>query len=192
MRVVKLAKRPATYEDLLKVPDHLVAEIIEGELYTSPRPAPAHLVAASSLGARIHTNFHDGGGGRGGWWILDEPELHLGPDVLVPDIAGWRRARMPALPTMPYFELAPDWICEVQSPSTTRIDRLLKLPKYGRAEVAFAWLVDPIQRTLEAFRLANGQWFLSGIYGDDVARIEPFEDIEFPVATLWISDEQPA
>jgi len=99
---------------------------------------------------------------------------------------------MPALPTIPYFELAPDWTCEVLSPSTTRIDRMLKLPIYGRAGVAFAWLVDPIQRTVEAFRLTNGQWSLLGIYGDDVARIEPFEDIEFPVATLWILDEQPA
>jgi Uma2 family endonuclease len=190
--VAKLAKRPATYEDLLKVPDNLVAEIIEGELYTSPRPSTPHLHAASMLGARIITNFNDGGGGPGGWWILDEPELHLGPDVLVPDIAGWRRVRMPLLPVTAAFDLAPDWVCEVLSPSTTRIDRMLKLPTYGRAGVAFAWLVDPIQRTLEAFRSINGQWSLLGIYGDDVARIEPFEEHEFPVATLWIPDAQPA
>jgi Uma2 family endonuclease len=192
MGVAKLAKRLATYEDLLKVPDNLVAEIIEGELYTSPRPSSPHLYAASMLGARILTNFHDGGGGPGGWWILDEPELHLGPDILVPDVAGWRRSRMPAMPATAAFDLAPDWVCEVLSPSTGRIDRMLKLPTYARAGVGYAWLVDPLQRTLEVFRLIDKQWSLVGIYGDDVARLEPFDEIEFPVTTLWLPDAQPA
>jgi Uma2 family endonuclease len=193
MSVVKLAKPPATYEDLLKVPDNLVAEIIEGELYTSPRPASPHARASSILGGRLISSFDDGGGnGPGGWWILDEPELHLGPDVLVTDIAGWRRERMPVLPDTPSFELPPDWVCEVISPSTGRLDRMLKLPSYARAGVAYAWLVDPLQRFIDAFRLVNGQWALLGTYGDDIARIEPFDAVEIPLATLWMPDAQPA
>ena len=142
--VQKAAKRPATYEDLLKVPDHLVAEIVEGELYTSPRPGSRHVLASSVLGAHILTNFQ-GGGGAGGWWILDEPELHLGPNVLVPDIGGWRRERMPQLLDTAAFELAPDWVCEVISPSTGRLDRVRKLPAYARHAVGHAWLIDPEQ-----------------------------------------------
>lgn len=191
--MAKPAKKPATYDDLLKVPDHLVAEIIEGELYTSPRPASPHARAASILGGRIVTTFDDGGtGGPGGWWILDEPELHLGPDVLVPDIAGWRRERMPLLESRAAFDLPPDWICEVISPSTGRLDRMLKLPVYGRWRVAYAWIVDPIQRTVEAFRLVGAQWSLLGTYGDEVARIEPFEAIEIPLASLWLPEAPPA
>jgi Uma2 family endonuclease len=192
--VAKTAQRPATYEDLLKVPDHLVAEIIEGELFTSPRPSSPHLRASSILGTRIIASFDDGGGsGPGGWWILNEPELHLGPHVLVPDIAGWRRERMPVLEAVPAFTLAPDWVCEVISPHTGRIDRMKKLPIYAREEIPHAWIVDPILKTIEAFRLASGRWSLLGTYGgDDTVRIEPFDAIEFPLATLWLPDATPA
>jgi Uma2 family endonuclease len=185
----KTVQRPATYEDLLKVPDHLVAEIIEGELFTSPRPSSPHARASSILGARIITSFDDGGGGPGGWWILDEPELHLGPDVLVPDIAGWRRERMPMLPDTAAFTLAPDWVCEVVSPHTGRVDRMKKLPIYAREEIRHAWLVDPIVRTIEVFRLMSGRWSLLGVYGgDDNVRIEPFDAIEISLATLWMPE----
>ncbi|HEX8617557.1 MAG TPA: Uma2 family endonuclease [Thermoanaerobaculia bacterium] len=187
--MTKPAKRPATYDDLLEVPDHLVAEIIDGELYTSPRPASPHVRASSVLGARIISMFDDGGeNGPGGWWVLRGSELHLGTNVLVPDIAGWRRERMPVLLNTPAFDLAPDWVCEVVSPATGRLDRMLKLPRYAQAEVAFAWLVEPLQRFIDAYRLANGRWELLGTYGDDVARIEPFEAIEFPLATLWLPE----
>ncbi len=113
----------ATYEDLLKVPRHLVAEIINGRLVTHPRPAPKHALAYSSLGDELVGPFHKGRGGPGGWWILDEPELHLAADILVPDRAGWQRKRLPELPQTPYFQLAPDWVCEILSPSTARGDR---------------------------------------------------------------------
>lgn len=186
--VAKTAKRPATYEDLLRVPDNLVAEIIEGELFTSPRPASPHARASSILGGRIITSFDDGGG-PGGWWILDEPELHLGPDVLVPDIAGWRRERMSILTDTPAFTLAPDWVCEVLSPHTGRLDRMKKLPIYAREEISYAWIVDPIVRTVEVFRLVSGHWSLLGVYGgDDAVRIEPFDAIEISLATLWMPD----
>lgn len=191
--MAKTVSRPATYADLLKVPEHLVAEIIEGELYTSPRPASPHARAASLLGSRIITSFDDGGGGPGGWWILHEPELHLGPNVLVPDIAGWRRERMPVLSNVAAFSLSPDWVCEVISPHTGRLDRLKKLPLYAREEIPHAWIVDPIFRTIEVFRLVDGRWSLLGIYGgDDVVRLEPFDAIEIPLATLWMPETPPA
>ncbi len=148
------ARRRATYDDLLAVPDHLVAEIIDGELYTSPRPAPPHAVASSAILSVLFDRFHGSSGSGaatpGGWWILIEPELHFGDDVLVPDVAGWRRARMPAVPDTAYFTTPPDWVCEVISPSSGRLDRVKKMPVYARAGVAHLWLVDPIARTLEA------------------------------------------
>lgn len=185
--MVSAAKKPATYEDLLQVPDNLVAEIVEGELFTSPRPASPHARAASALGARIFRAFDDGDGGPGGWWILSEPELHLGRDVLVPDIAGWRRERMPILANTPAFELPPDWVCEVISPSTGRLDRMKKLPAYARHDVEYAWLVDPLLQTIEVYRRINGSWSVLNVYGaDETARIEPFDAIEIELATLWL------
>lgn len=185
--MAKPAKRPATYDDLLKVPEHLVAEIIDGELYTSPRPAPPHALASSILGGRLVTTFGGGGDGPGGWWILDEPEIHLGAEILVPDIAGWRRERMPVLPDGAAFDLVPDWICEVVSPSTGRMDRVRKLPAYARFGVAYAWLVDPAVQTIEAYRGENGRWTILATHGgDEVVHLEPFEAIEIRLATLWL------
>ena len=134
MARVMRAGRKATYEDLLAVPDHLIAEIIDGELVTSPRPASPHTLASSAVGSDLFGRFHRGVGTEspGGWWILDEPELHLGDDVLVPDLAGWRRERMPTVPTAAFFELAPDWVCEIVSPSSARYDRVIKQDIYAR------------------------------------------------------------
>jgi Uma2 family endonuclease len=182
--------RPATYDDLVKVPDIMVAEIVDGELHASPRPAPRHAYAASALGTEIGGPFQRGRGGPGGWWILDEPELHFGRNVLVPDVAGWRRARMPRLPATAYFSLAPDWVCEVLSPSTALLDRVKKLAIYAREQVAHAWLIDPIARTLEALRLDGGYWTILGIHaGSEVVRAEPFADIELELALLWADEE---
>ncbi len=182
------ARRHATYEDLLAVPEHLVAEIVDGELVTSPRPAPRHANAASVLTIGIGGPFHLGsGGGPGGWWIIVEPELHMGPDVLVPDLAGWRRERMPVFPDAAFFDLAPDWVCEVLSPVTGRLDRVRKLPIYAREQVRHAWLVDPILRTLEVLRREGAQWVLVATHGgDDKVRAEPFEAVELPLSVLWI------
>ncbi len=101
-------KPGATYQDVLDAPPHKVAEIIDGTLYLNPRPAPLHAVAYGGIFKKLGTLFDDGGGGPGGWLIIGEPELHLGNDVLVPDLAGWRRSRMPTLPDTAYFALAPD------------------------------------------------------------------------------------
>lgn len=180
------AKRRATYEDLVAVPAHLVAELINGALITNPRPASRHARASSSLGGELYGPFDRGKGGPGGWIILDEPELHLHGDVLVPDLAGWRRERMPELPDATAFELAPDWICEVLSPSTAATDRAEKVPIYARERVSHVWLVDPIARTLEAFNLDGSRWSLVGTWRDDArVRVEPFTELELELACLW-------
>ena len=179
-------KRRATYEDLVAVPKNLVAEIIHGTLVTTPRPASRHALASSILGSELTGPFHQGKGGPGGWIILDEPELHLHGDILVPDLAGWRRERMPELPDATAFELAPDWTCEVLSPSTTATDRAEKMPIYAREHVGHVWLVDPIARTVEACRLENGRWILLGTWRDDArVRVAPFEAFELELAWLW-------
>ena len=178
--------RPATYQDVLDAPAHLVAEIIDGTLYTHPRPAPAHAVASSVLGGELGPPFHRGQGGPGGWWILDEPELHIGEDVVVPDLAGWRRERMPELPDTAYFALAPDWVCEVLSNSTRRIDLHEKRPIYAREGVPHLWLIDPADRALEAFELREGQWLLIASANDDEpVSIRPFDAITFSLGDLW-------
>jgi len=180
-------RREATYEDLVALPDDVVGQIIEGELHATPRPAIDHQRASSILGADLANPFDRGRGGPGGWWIIDEPELHLGRNVLVPDLAGWRRERLPALPREPFFTLAPDWVCEILSPSTARLDRLKKLAAYAREGVAHTWLVDPSLETLEVFRRHGEAWLLvltAG--GDDVARAEPFDAIELTLTGLWI------
>ncbi len=180
------AENFATYEDLLKVPRHLVAEIINGRLVTHPRPAPKHTLAYSSLGDELVGPFQKGRGGPGGWWIFDEPELHLASDVLVPDLAGWRRERLPKLPDTAYFALSPDWVCEILSPSTAQDDRVEKMSIYAREDVAYIWLVDPDLRTLESFKLRDKQWVRLGAYKEnDIVSVEPFDAIEIDLSVLW-------
>jgi Uma2 family endonuclease len=174
------------------VPSHLVAEIVGGVLHTMPRPARRHTIAASNLGEELGPPFKRGRGGPGGWVILDEPELHLGtmPDILVPDLAGWRRQRMPDAvgedDAPPYYDLAPDWACEVLSPRTEALDRGEKMPVYARERVRDVWLVDPIEQTLEAFRLDDQRYVLLGVHhGAARVRVEPFDAIELDLAILW-------
>ena len=183
------ARRRAAYEDLLKVPDHKVAEIIDGELITNPRPAVRHARSGSAIGSDLFGSF-DGPPGSpdkpGGWWILFEPELHLGRDILVPDLGGWRRERMPSMPSTAFFELPPDWVCEVVSPSSARIDRIQKLRIYAQAHVKHAWIVDPLARTLEVFQLEGGSWKLVGQHeSDELVRAPPFDALELDLLALW-------
>ena len=178
--------RPATYQDVLDAPPHMVAEIVRGALHLQPRPAPRHAHTTSILGGAFTGPFGQGRGGPGGWWILDEPELHLGPDVLVPDIAGWRRERMPALPTVAWFEIVPDWVCEVLSPGTRRLDLTDKRDIYGASGVRHLWLIDPLARTLEAFELRAGAWTLAAALRDDEeVRLPPFDAVAFALSDLW-------
>ena len=182
-------KRRATYEDLMEVPDTKVAEIIDGELIVSPRPASPHAHAATLLGVDVAAPFHRDAGdpsGLGGWWILLGPELHFGEDVVVPDWAGWRRERMRVFPSTPYFTLAPDWVCDVVSPSTGRIDRSRKMRIYAREGVGHLWLVDPLLQTVEVYRAETGRWVVAVTHaGDETARIEPFEGVELHIARWW-------
>ena len=180
------SKARATYEDLMKLPDHVVGEILDGELIVSPRPAARHALAASVLGHHLVGPFQLGSGGPGGWWILDEPELHLGQDVLVPDLAGWRRERMPKVPDVVAFELAPDWTCEILSPSTTRIDRGIKTDLYRRYGVPYYWIVDADARTVEAYGLADDRYaLLARVSGAGPVSLPPFPDLAFAPASLW-------
>ncbi len=186
------AETPATYQDLMSLPDHVVGEILCGVLHVSPRPASAHALASSGLGIEIGSPFMRGRGGPGGWWILDEPELHLGDEVMVPDLAGWRRERMAQVPEVPYFTLAPDWICEVLSPSTARVDRIVKMSLYARHGVSHAWLVDPLARTLEVYRRHEDAWlFLGGFSDDQKVRAEPFDAAEICLGDLWAGPAAP-
>jgi Uma2 family endonuclease len=183
---------PARYEDLLTLARNVVGEIVDGELVVSPRPSPQHALATSSLSVEIGGPFQRGRGGPGGWWILFEPELHLGSDVLVPDLAGWRRERMPQLPTTAWFEVAPDWVCKVLSPSTAVLDRTQKQRLYGVHQVNWLWFVDPPNRTVEVLRLQDDGWSVAGTYGgNQKARIVPFDAVEIELSGLWEGEKPP-
>jgi len=187
---VDAARRKATYEDLLDLPENVVGEILDGELYATPRPSSPHALAASAIGGDLFSRFSrapDGPGQPGGWWILFKPELHLGEDVVVPDVAGWRREKMPVLPNVAAFTQAPDWACEVVSPATAAADRVRKMRIYARESVGHLWLVDPLARTLEVYRLENGRWLVVGTHtGKELVRAEPFAAVELEIVRWWM------
>ena len=166
-------KKPATYEDLKALPENMVGQILEGELIAMPRPALPHAQVTSNAGGDINARFGRSGP-PGGWWILDEPEVHLSSDVLVPDLGGWRRERLPVVPAAAFLTLPPDWVLEVLSPSTASIDRIVKARIYAREGVRWMWLIDPAARTIEAHRLQDGGWFRTGAWGaGEKIRSEP-------------------
>lgn len=178
--------KPACYEDLFDLPAHVVGEIVNGRLITHPRPAPRHARASSSIGMEVGNPYDKGRGGPGGWWILDEPELHLGGDIFVPDLAGWRRERMPSLPETAWFEQVPDWVCEVLSPGTARFDRTEKMPLYATRGIGHLWLVDPDLRTLESCENQQGRWLLLASHAADASvRVKPFDEVAIELASLW-------
>jgi Uma2 family endonuclease len=182
-------RRQELYDAYCAVPSHQRAEIIDGTLYVLPRPAPRHANATSVLGGELNGAFQRGRGGPGGWWILFEPELQLlALEPVVPDLAGWRVERMPALPETAHFSIAPDWICEVLSKSTEAVDRSKKLPIYAAQGVSHVWLVDPIAKTLEVYSLdSDRRWRDVRVYeGDARVRAQPFEAIELDLAGLWV------
>ncbi|MDZ7750164.1 MAG: Uma2 family endonuclease [Gammaproteobacteria bacterium] len=176
------------YGALEALPEGVTGEIIDGQLHTQPRPAGPHALASSNLGGELHQPYGRGRGGPGGWWIIDEPEIHFvrNTEVLVPDLAGWRRERMPVLPEDQRFEVVPDWVCEILSPSTASRDREVKMPVYAAYGVAWAWIVDPGPRTLEAYALRDGRWVLQRhLEASDTVAAEPFEAAAFRVEDLW-------
>lgn len=184
-----IARRHATYEDLVRVPANLIAQLIHGVLHTHPRPTLRHAATSSHLGVLLGAPFRFGNGGPGGWILYDEPELHLGPrpDILVPDLAGWRRERLAdERPDAPWTAIAPDWICEVLSPSTEALDRAEKMDIYLRERVAHVWLIDPQIRTLEVYRHGGAHWHRLAVHHDDArVRAEPFDAIDLPLGVLW-------
>jgi Uma2 family endonuclease len=178
--------RPATYADLEAVPDIMVAEIVDDELHASPRPGLPHAHVASAFGVLIGGPYQFGRGGPGGWWILDGPELHFGRNVVVPDLAGWRRSRLPRVPDAAYCTVAPDWVCEILSPSTASLDRAKKLRIYADEQVEHAWLADPAARTLEVLHQDAGRWVIVAVQaGDQVVRAAPFTEIDLSLSSLW-------
>lgn len=184
-----LQPTPSLYQQLLELPTNQVGEIIQGQLYAHPRPASNHAAAHSGLLYEVYGPYQRGRGGPGGWWILTEPEIHFVRDteVVVPDIAGWRRERLPSLPEGHRFEVVPDWVCEVLSPGSARLDRALKLPLYARYGVAHAWLVDSQERTLEVFVLQGERWLVWGTYKEsDQVSAPPFEAISLRLEELWV------
>jgi len=189
------ARRRATYEDLLKVPEPLVAEIIDGDLITTPRPAVPHARATWVIAQDVGPFDREPGSpdAPSGWWILFEPEPHFDEDVLVPDLAGWRRARMPVLPNAAALTQAPDWLCEVVSPATGAIDRGRKMRVYARQAVEYLWLVDPLAHTLEIYRLEGGRWVVASTHGGaDIVRAEPFDTVEIAIGRWWLAPAPPA
>jgi Uma2 family endonuclease len=183
------AIRRATYEDVLAAPEHMIAEVIDGTLHTQPRPALSHARASRRLSSLLDRRFDDEDDGPSGWLILYEPELHLGnePDILVPDLAGWRQANVtPELEDAPWTAIAPDWVCEVLSPSTAVRDRGVKFDIYLRDRVGHVWLVDPILETLEIYRHSGDHWARCAHYtGDATVRAEPFATFDLELGRLW-------
>lgn len=178
--------RFATYADIQALPEQVTGEIIDGVLYTQPRPANPHVVTSTSLVLSLGAPFGRGSGGPGGWIFLIEPELHLRGNVLVPDLAGWRRERLPEVPNRQGLDLAPDWVCEILSPSTAAKDRAKKLPIYSKEGVHHAWLVDPVAKTLEVYRREGQSWLLLGTWADEATvAAEPFDAVPFELGQLW-------
>jgi Uma2 family endonuclease len=180
--------RPTLYEQLEALPEGLTGEILNGQLHTQPRPSGPHVVTSSALGYELFGPFQKGRGGPGGWWIIDEPELHFIQDkeVDVPDIAGWRRSRLPRIPTDHRFMVVPDWVCEILSPSTESKDREVKMPIYAHFGVAYAWLIDPRAHTMEAYALEGGAWREIGRFaGGSRVSLPPFEAVTISLDDLW-------
>ncbi len=195
MRRLNMAQarhRSASYADIEALPPNVVGEILFGHLVTHPRPGPRHGGASSSLGALAVGAYQFGVGGPGGWIFIIEPELHLGEHVVVPDIAGWRRERFSERPDKAYFDIAPDWVCEVISPSTERYDRCQKRKIYAQFGVAHLWLLDPNAQILEVFALQGDDWLLLAAFqGTQEVTAAPFDELKFSLSLLWPFDMPP-
>lgn len=170
----------------MALPEDVKAEVLAGELWTSPRPTPTHGNIQVALSGELFP-FDRGRGGPGGWWLVIEPDVQLGPhDIVSPDLVGWRKSRVPNFPLERPVEIVPDWVCEVLSPSNAGRDRTKKADLYLRTGVPFYWLIDPEERTLEALAAEAGRWVRLGAWGDgDVARVAPFEALELEIGVLF-------
>jgi Putative restriction endonuclease len=188
-----LKPKAATYADIEALPPNMVGEILFGALVTHPRPARRHVVAANAMSGILTSPFQFGGGGPGGWIIAVEPEVHLGPHVVVPDLAGWRKERLVGHEDGAWFEEVPDWICEVLSPATEVYDRGDKRRIYSAYEVPHLWHLDPRSRVLEVFQRQKTDWLLTHTFAEseDVSA-PPFDAITFSLGLLWPFDPPPS
>jgi Uma2 family endonuclease len=188
--MAELARKMVTYEDLYSIPENTTGQIIDGELIVNPRPSRKHVHTASALGGEVMPPYHFGrSGGPGGWVILDEPEIKLGQNIVVPDLAGWKRERFPATEETNWISIPPDWVCEVLSPSTLRVDKIRKMPIYAQNGVQYFWLIDPLAKTLDIYRLESGRWAVAGFFfDDDKVRAEPFQELEIELSNLWLEE----
>lgn len=183
---VRSSARRATYQDVLNAPPNMVAEIIYGRLYVMPRPRTRHAEVASNLHTWANWNFGFGGDDENGWCLVSEPELHLGEDVLVPDIGGWRFERMPEQPDAAYYSISPDWVCEVLSKSTKKMDLGVKQEIYASHAIPYLWIVDPIARSIDAFSLEKRNWVkIDTVVGDVEVRLPPFDAVSFRLKRIW-------
>jgi Uma2 family endonuclease len=185
--------RASLYERILALPETMIGEIIDGELVVSPRPSGLNVLVASSLGGELDGPFFKGRGGPGGWWILDEPEVKFEDEAqhYVPDLAGWRRERLPEIPSGHIFTVVPDWVCEVISPSSRGYDRVAKWNVYAKHGVSYYWIIDPEAKSVEAFKLDRGSWRSIGAFkGVGKMRAEPFDAIEIDLKWLWPGQEE--
>ncbi len=187
------ANKIPTYEDILALPEGITGEIIDGQLYTSPRPSPIHQRAMIGISSPLQQKYGGGsGGGKKGWIFLTEPQLHLALQDIVPDVAGWKIEKLPDVPQKvfgePLITITPDWVCEILSPSSGRRDRVLKRKIYWELKVGYYWIIDPLNQTLEAYKYErSSKWTEVGVYGgEEKAKVEPFDDIEFDLSTLWL------
>jgi Uma2 family endonuclease len=183
------ARRIATYADIEALPRHVTGQIVAGQLYAHPRPRSLHARASSNI-LRQTGPFDDdthGPDDPGGWVILMEPELHLDADVLVPDIAGWRLERATWSDDCAFISIAPDWVCEVLSPSSEVLDRSEKMPAYAHHGVKHAWLVDPDAKLLEVYELSAGVLRQVGPVFREGSRVvaAPFEAIAIELRRVW-------
>ncbi len=185
--MAEAAKKTATYDDLHNIPENSVGQLIDGELFVTPRPSRKHIYTASTLDMRIGTPFQFGEGGPGGWVILVEPEIALGDNILVPDLAGWKKEHFPVSEETNWISVVPAWVCEILSPGTIRTDKARKMPLYAQHGISHLWIIDPIARTLDVFQLESGRWIVMGTFlEDDKVRAEPFHEIEIDLGNLWL------
>lgn len=186
--MAEAARKKASYDDLFSIPENMLGEIVDGELVVTPRPSARHMNVEFALSGELAPAYRFGrGGGPGGWIILPETEIMLGEHLLVPDLAGWRKGRFPGAPKENWISVSPDWVCEILSPNTIRVDKVKKMPIYARHGVAYLWLIDPTARTLDVFKLESSKWFMQAAFTEnDKARAEPFLEVEIELDNLWL------
>ncbi len=185
--MVEPGQRRATYQDVLDAPAHKIAEVVDGELSLQPRPNVRHARAATRLTGALDEAFGRKKGGHGGWIILFEPEIHVGGNILVPDIAGWLRTSVESLDLeAAYFDTRPDWVCEILSPPTQVLDRSRKMDLYAAEGVGHLWFVDPAAKMLEAYQRSADGWLRLGTWSDDATpNVAPFDALDLELALLW-------